>query len=117
MEHDEVKATGVWAPSACTLPTAERPLRVAEFDTVFAEAVTNVERVGPCLARLDLQADAETAGRVAGLVTRETGCCSFFTFTLTATGGALSLEISVPNQHVAVLDALTARALAAGAAK
>ena len=24
---------------ACTLPTAERPMRVAEFDALFAEAV------------------------------------------------------------------------------
>ena len=34
-----------WAPDACTLPTAERPLRVAEFDDLFtfvvrAEAVS-----------------------------------------------------------------------------
>ena len=26
------------APDACTLPTAERPLRVAEFDDLFANA-------------------------------------------------------------------------------
>ena len=25
-----------WAPDACTLPTSERPLRVAEFDDLFA---------------------------------------------------------------------------------
>ncbi|MEV4748897.1 hypothetical protein AB0K21_21170 [Streptosporangium sp. NPDC049248] len=40
---------------------------------------------------------------------RETLCCSFFTFTLTATGGHLLLEISVPAQHGEVLNALAAR--------
>jgi hypothetical protein len=28
-----------WAPDACTLPTAERPLRVAEFDDLFTFVV------------------------------------------------------------------------------
>ena len=29
---------------ACTLPTAERPYRLAEFDSRFSEAVRSVER-------------------------------------------------------------------------
>jgi predicted metalloendopeptidase len=28
-----------WVPEACTLPSVEQPLRVAEFDEVFANAV------------------------------------------------------------------------------
>ena len=28
-----------WAPDACTLPTTERPLRVAEFDDLFASVL------------------------------------------------------------------------------
>jgi hypothetical protein len=28
-----------WTPDACTLPTADRPLRVAEFDELFAFVV------------------------------------------------------------------------------
>ncbi|GLZ06587.1 hypothetical protein Acsp03_40530 [Actinomadura sp. NBRC 104412] len=36
-----------WAPQACTLPTAERPLRLAEFDALFAEAVTEVRPAAP----------------------------------------------------------------------
>jgi hypothetical protein len=39
-------------------------------------------------------------------MTRETACCGFFTFTLTATEKALSLEVTVPEAHTAVLDAL-----------
>ncbi|MFI6744088.1 hypothetical protein ACIBI9_65455 [Nonomuraea sp. NPDC050451] len=30
--------------TACTLPTAEQPLREAEFDALFAEAVRQIER-------------------------------------------------------------------------
>ena len=34
-----------WAPvDACTLPTAEQPLRVAEWDGLFAESLRAVER-------------------------------------------------------------------------
>ncbi|MGI8330416.1 hypothetical protein ACRYCC_10670 [Actinomadura scrupuli] len=111
MEEIEPEPGGAWEPAACTLPTAERPLRVAEFDALFAEAVTGVERLAPGRVRMDLRASPETAGRTAELAAAETGCCSFFTFVLTATGGALSLEIGVPDQHTEVLNELTARAL------
>ena len=57
-----------------------------------------------------LRAEPEVAGRAAELAARETGCCSFFAFTLTATGGALTLDASVADPHVEVLDALAARA-------
>ncbi|MDX8053745.1 hypothetical protein SK571_30625 [Lentzea sp. BCCO 10_0798] len=100
----------LWAPQACTLPTGERPLRVAEFDALFAEAVQNVRRVDSTSVSLDLQPQLEVAARVADLVVRETGCCSFFTFSLVATGDSLRLEIKVPAKHADVLEALAARA-------
>lgn len=99
-----------WAPQACTLPTAERPLRLAEFDALFGEAVTEVRPVEPGRVRLVLRAEPEVAGRAAELAARETGCCSFFTFTLTAAGGELTLDASVARPHIGVLDALAARA-------
>lgn len=34
-------------PEACTLPTAERPLRVGEFDRLFVRAAAAVERLSP----------------------------------------------------------------------
>ncbi|TYB62338.1 hypothetical protein FXF51_26965 [Nonomuraea sp. PA05] len=105
-----------WVPSACTLPTAEQPLRVAEFDALFAEAVQSVAR--PELRRLSLELvfGPAAAARAAELAARENGCCSFFTFTLTIAGGSLALEVAVPPEHLAVLDALQARAGAAAAA-
>jgi hypothetical protein len=99
-----------WVPSSCTLPTADRPLRVAEFDDLLGTAVVRVERPGPGELRIALVASPEVAGAAAALAVRETACCSFFTFTLTATGGALSLGVTVPPGQVAVLDALAARA-------
>lgn len=95
---------------SCTLPTVERPLREAEFDEVFARSVRRVERPEPEMLRLELEPTAEVAARVADLAVRETGCCAFFTFVLTAAAGALHLDVTVVAGQVAVLDALAARA-------
>jgi hypothetical protein len=99
-----------WAPSACTLPTAEQPLRVAEFDALFADALQAVVRPEPTRLRLELVFSPGNAARAAELAARENGCCSFFTFTLTVADGSLALEVAVPAEHVEVLDALAERA-------
>lgn len=106
-------AAGGWAPDACTLPTAERPLRAADFDAVFAATVRGLDRVGPTRLRLDLEPSPQAAARTAELAAAETGCCSFFTFALTATAGGLTLDITVPQQYAPVLAALADRAGAA----
>ena len=99
-----------WVPQACTLPTEERPLRVAEFDELFKNAVRGVRRIETTSVSMDLEPRTELAAQAADLVVRETGCCSFFTFNLAATGGSLHLEIRVPEQHTDVLEALAVRA-------
>jgi hypothetical protein len=99
-----------WVPEACTLPTAEQPLRVAAFDGLFADAVRGVERTAADRLHLELRPDPEVAGRVAELAAAETRCCSFFTFVLTVTGGSAGLDIVVPAAQAAVLDALAERA-------
>ncbi|MEU6432222.1 hypothetical protein ABZ860_40495 [Microbispora sp. NPDC046973] len=106
-----------WAPSACSLPSVERPLRVAEFDALFAEAVRAVRRPGRERLRLELVFSPEHAARAAELTARENGCCSFFSFTLTIADGDLALEVAVPPERIEVLDALQARAAAASASK
>ncbi|GAA3744391.1 hypothetical protein GCM10022225_30060 [Plantactinospora mayteni] len=110
MTETKVLVEGSWPPQACTLPTAERPLRLTEFDELFASAVRGVERVDPLRVRLELRPEPAVAARAADLVVRETACCSFFTFTLGATAGRLTLDVAVPAGRVAVLDALAARA-------
>jgi hypothetical protein len=109
-------AAAGWVPDVCTLPNAERPLRIAEFDVLFAGAVRSAERIGQTRLRLELAPGAGVAGRAAELMAAETSCCSFFTFTLTAAGGALALEIGVPAPHAGVLEALARRAGVAGSA-
>src|SRR4051812_4782920 len=96
-----------WVPEACTLPTRERPLRVAEFDALFVDALRCWVRPGGGLLRLFLDAGCEAELRE--LTIRETACCSFFTFTISEAKDLLTLEISVSAAHEPVLDALSAR--------
>jgi hypothetical protein len=100
-------STTDWAPEACTLPTAEQPFRVAEFDTLFAQHLKSLRRVDP--TTLDLTLAAEAHATTADLTARETECCSFFHFELTPNDDHLGLRITVPSAHVAGLDALSAR--------
>lgn len=101
------------AADACTLPTAERPLRLAEFDDLFRQSVVAVDR-GALSVRLTLRGAPDLRDRVADLAARETECCSFFAFTLDGDGDgdddALVLAISVPAARSAILHALAARA-------
>ncbi|MFI6320214.1 hypothetical protein ACIBG8_21960 [Nonomuraea sp. NPDC050556] len=86
---------------ACTLPSAERPTRVAEFETLFGQATGAEHRPGG----LRLVFGVELAAKVADLAARESGCCSFFTFTMKITGEELSLDIAGPEDIVAALAA------------
>ena len=99
-----------WVPDACTRPTARRPLRVAAFDELSTEAVRSFESADRRQLRLDLRAGLQVAGRAAELAADEPGCCSFFTFTLTASGGGLVQEVTVPKSRTGVLDGRVAAA-------
>jgi hypothetical protein len=101
-----------WAPAACTLPTVEQPLRRAEFDALFAEDVTRVDRLSPQQVRFDLRPVPDAAARAAALAVKETGCCSFFTFDLSISDGHVSVTISADAAHAAVIEALSERATA-----
>lgn len=98
-----------WVPDACTLPTAEQPLRVAEFDDLLT-AVRDVRRPTPTALTLLLDADPAL---VRDLTRRESECCSFFDFTVTG-GDPVRLDIAVPPARAAILDALAERATAPG---
>ena len=100
-----------WVPQACTLPTVEQPLRVAEFDDLFTAATGPPRRVAP--GRLEVVLAADAAASARDLVARETACCSFFTFTLTPCADGVELVTEVPAAQVAVLDAMQRRIEAA----
>jgi hypothetical protein len=105
-------------PDACALPTVERPLRLAEFDALFASAVRGVQTISPTHARLRLAGPAGLEATVRDLTAREATCCSFFTFTTTVQpaeqgaedgaeeGEALTLDVEVPPQYADVLASL-----------
>jgi hypothetical protein len=102
-------------PDRCTLPAVEQPLRVAEFDALFSSALCGVERPEPTLLRLWLDPATEVEAMARDLAARETGCCSFFTFSFVRPAAdRLQMDIGVPAAHCDVLDALASRA--AGAA-
>jgi hypothetical protein len=88
----------------------EQPLRVREFDELFAEALVGVDRVGPTRLRMALAGGAAIAERARDLTARESECCSFFSFAITTDGHGVAIDIEVPAAQVAVVDALAARA-------
>ena len=95
-----------WAPDACTLPTAERPLRVAELDDLFT-VVRRSDR--PNSTRLDLVLPRDVEASARDLARRESECCSFFTFDFGSAGDDIVLHIAVPSSQIEVLDAVEAR--------
>lgn len=101
---------GGWVPEACTLPTVEQPLRMVEFDELFARALRGQVRISRSVLRWSLDPGVEAAAR--DLAARESACCSFFTFEFTRTESGLQLDVLVPAAQVAVLDGLAARAAA-----
>jgi hypothetical protein len=104
-----------WVPESCTLSTVEQPLRVAEFDDLFATAVGPTERMGTTGLRIHLPAGDQVVSTVRELVARETACCSFFSFDVRPSSAETELEVRVPDSQAAVLDAMQQRAESARA--
>ena len=104
-----------WAPEECTLPTAELPQRVAEFDELFATRLRGMARPDPLLLRLMLDDAEGVAATTEDLAARERSCCALFEFELTPTPGGLQLDVRVPAGSAEVLDGLAALAAQAAA--
>ncbi|WP_306205855.1 hypothetical protein [Actinoplanes sp. RD1] len=92
-------------PDACTLPAADRPLRLAELGTLIATAVRSRRRLSATVLRWELDPAAEAEAR--SLAARESRCCSFFSFTFRPGPASLRLDIEVPPAYAAVLDRLS----------
>jgi hypothetical protein len=107
-------ATEVWVLEACALPLGERPLRLVEFDALFASGLTAQERLSPTVLRWTLDPRAELTAR--DLTAREMACCSFFQFDFTVVKNAVQVDVAVPSAQVKMLDALATRAAAGLAA-
>jgi hypothetical protein len=107
-------STAFAAPEACTLPLVDHPLRLVEFDTLFADGLTTQQRQSPTVLRWTLDPEVERTAR--DLTARETACCSFFTFDFAIGADTVQLDVTVPPAQVEVMDALAARASAGLAA-
>ncbi|MBM0238763.1 hypothetical protein JNW88_19355 [Micromonospora sp. ATA32] len=111
MSDRHVTTDDSWVPDACTLPTGERPLRLAEFDQFFRDAVRGADRLSAQHLRLQLDGAEQVEETARDLTARESSCCSFFTFDIARPGSdSLTLDVRVPAAHVDVLDALAERA-------
>ncbi|SCL35738.1 hypothetical protein GA0070624_5342 [Micromonospora rhizosphaerae] len=114
MSDHHITTDDAWAPDACTLPTAERPLRLAEFDQFFRDAVRGSDRLSPQHLRLQLDCAAHVEETARDLTARESSCCSFFAFDVSRSGpDSLTLDVRVPAAQVDVLDGLANRAASA----
>jgi hypothetical protein len=107
----EIKVGWV-ATAACTLPTADRPARFAEFDGLFA-ALRGLRREQPGWLRLRLDDAEGVAEQARDLTAREADCCSFFDFDVHREAGEVVVDVRVPPNRVAMLDGLAAQAEAA----
>lgn len=98
-----------WAPASCTLPTAERPLREAEFADLFRDALRRIEAISPTASRFLL--DAGCQKRLDDLIARESACCAFFDFGVERSSeDEIALTIRVPERSADVLAGLRADA-------
>ena len=106
-----------WVPAdACTLPTADRPARLVEFEDLFA-SLRGLSREEPGWLRLRLADGEGVEARARDLTAREAECCSFFDFDVQRQTGEVLVDVRVPASRVVVLDGLTAQAEAAYAAR
>ena len=94
---------------ACTLPTAERPLRLAELAALFAASARTVSSDQDGV-RIHLVGAPGLRARVEDLAARETACCSFFSFGIEGEDDDLVLTVAVPQERRSILDGLAARA-------
>jgi hypothetical protein len=98
--------TDAWVPDACTLPTVDRPVRVAEFDELFGAALRSTRTTRTSLR---IEFGPTVAEWVRDLTDRESQCCAFFDFTIHTEPDRVILDIAVPETQRAILDAIEAR--------
>jgi hypothetical protein len=62
----------------------------------------------PASTHLDLVIPRDAEATARDLAERETACCAFFNFEFDSAGTGVVMHVSVPSEHIAVLDALEA---------
>lgn len=97
------------SPEACSLPSADQPARVVEWDALFAEAVCDVSPTAGGV-RFAVDRTAARPAAVADLADRESQCCAFLVFTLHIGDGTLDLDVTSGAGHAEVVATLARRA-------
>jgi thioredoxin len=108
-----IGAATAWVPTeACTLPTADQPMRLAEFEELFTSSLLGLHREESGWLRLRLNGGAAVETRTRELTAREAECCAFFEFTVGREGDQVIVDVRVPADKEVVLDGLAAQATA-----
>ncbi|WP_063747231.1 thioredoxin family protein [Saccharothrix sp. NRRL B-16314] len=102
---------------ACTLPTADQPMRLAEFEGLFTASLLVLRREESGWLRLRLDGGADVESRARDLTAREAECCAFFDFAVDRDGDQVVVDVRVPADKEVVLDGLAAQAEAVLAAR
>ena len=92
----------------CTLSPDMMTDRLTDFEALFAESLTGMERE-PLLLRLTFGAGAGES-RVRELFEAEQQCCAFFTFTYERDEAGLVVSIGAPPDAGPALDGFQALA-------
>lgn len=92
-----------WAETAaCTVPTADRPLRVAGVDARFAAHLRGVERPAATEARPVMVGGPDVADRVQRLADAESSCCVFLDGIVTERRDEVVPAVAVPPAYTDV---------------
>jgi hypothetical protein len=95
-------------PIMCTLPPDKMTGRLTDFEALFAESLTGIERE-PLLLRLTFDAGADES-RARELFEAEQQCCAFLTFTYERDQAGLVVSIAAPPEAGPTLDGFQALA-------
>jgi len=90
---------------ACTLDTGERAARGDDWRATIDTGLRDRGAI-PGGVRLSFAPDAATAHRLVDLVAGERSCCSWASWTLTATDDATMVEVTAPDDGADALRAL-----------
>lgn len=92
-------------PIVCTLSPNSMVERLTEFEGLFAEGLTGVERE-PLRLRLTFAAGTARESVIRDLFAAEEQCCAFLGFAFERTGESLVVEITAPEAAGPTLDGL-----------
>jgi hypothetical protein len=96
-------------PIMCTLSPNSMVERLTEFESLFAQGLTRVERE-PLRLRLTFDADAAREAAIRDLFAREQQCCGFLGFAFERIRSGLGVEVTAPEEARATLDGMQALA-------